>query len=91
MNVAALREVTYVAGKNEEQFYINTHQHSEMGHITIISDPSDIKDCDCAPAWKIIANYIGEGGYQMMLAYAPDRINIGGGVMNQTHLLSNIK
>lgn len=27
----------------------------------------------------------------MMLAYAPDRIIIGGGVMNQTHLLLKIK
>ena len=27
----------------------------------------------------------------MMLAYAPDRIIVGGGVMNQTHLLPKIK
>lgn len=101
--------------------FLNTPQHPEMGHITIIRDPSDAKDSDCPfhtdcfeglasgpaiekrfgpnaknlpadhPAWEIIANYIGQGVYQMMLAYAPDRIIIGGGVMNQTHLLSNIK
>lgn len=139
VNVAALGEATYGAGKNDRTVlyftigtgigggvvinkqFLNTPQHPEMGHITIIRDPSDIKDSDCPfhtdcfeglasgpaiekrfgpnaknlpadhPTWEIIANYIGQGVYQMMLAYAPDRVIIGGGVMNQTHLLSNIK
>lgn len=139
VNVAALGEATYGAGKNDRivlyftigtgigggivinKQFLNTPQHPEMGHITIIRDPSDIKDSDCPfhtdcfeglasgpaiekrfgpkaknlpvdhPTWDIIANYIGQGVYQMMLAYAPDRIIIGGGVMKQTHLLSNIK
>lgn len=43
------------------------------------------------PAWEMEANYIAQGVYQMMLAHAPDRIIIGGGVMNQTQLLPLIK
>jgi len=139
VNVAALGEATYGAGKNDRtvlyftigtgigggvvinQQFLNTPQHPEMGHITIIRDTSDTKPSDCPfhtdcfeglasgpaierrfgpnaknlpadhPTWEIVANYIGQGIYQMMLAYAPDRIIIGGGVMNQTHLLPKIK
>lgn len=139
VNVAALGEATYGAGKNDRtvlyftigtgigggvvinQQFLNTPQHPEMGHITIIRDTSDTKPSDCPfhtdcfeglasgpaierrfgpnaknlpadhPVWDIVANYIGQGIYQMMLAYAPDRIIIGGGVMNQTHLLPKIK
>lgn len=43
------------------------------------------------PAWELEANYIAQGVYQMMLAHAPDRIIIGGGVMKQSQLLSKIK
>lgn len=43
------------------------------------------------PAWELEANYIAQGVYQMMLAHAPDRIIIGGGVMNQPQLLPKIK
>jgi len=139
VNVAALGEATYGAGKNDRtvlyftigtgigggvvinQQFLNTPQHPEMGHITIIRDTSDTKPSDCPfhtdcfeglasgpaierrfgpnakslpadhPTWEIVANYIGQGIYQMMLAYAPDRIIIGGGVMNQNHLLPRIK
>ncbi|WP_313893792.1 ROK family protein [Psychrobacillus sp.] len=43
------------------------------------------------PAWELEANYIAQGVYQMMLAHAPNRIIIGGGVMNQPQLLPKIK
>lgn len=43
------------------------------------------------PAWETEANYIAQGTYQMMLAHAPDRIIIGGGVMKQPQLLPKIK
>ncbi|MFJ7970183.1 ROK family protein [Psychrobacillus sp. NPDC096389] len=42
-------------------------------------------------AWETEANYIAQGVYQMMLAHAPDRIIIGGGVMKQPQLLPKIK
>ncbi|WP_277586502.1 hypothetical protein [Psychrobacillus antarcticus] len=32
---------------NINKQFLNTPQHPEMGHITIIRDTSDIKDSDC--------------------------------------------
>lgn len=43
------------------------------------------------PAWDLEANYIAQGVYPMVLAHAPDRIIIGGGVMNQPQLLPKVK
>ena len=43
------------------------------------------------PVWSLQAYYIAQALVNYTLSFAPDRIILGGGVMNQSHLLEKIK
>lgn len=43
------------------------------------------------PVWELQAYYIAQALVNYTLSFVPDKIILGGGVMNQTHLLSKIR
>ena len=52
--------------------------------------PADTLPAD-HPAWDLEARYLALGLVNLILAYAPQRIILGGGVMNQAHLYPRVR
>ena len=43
------------------------------------------------PAWELEADYLAQGVAMLMMSFSPDRIVLGGGVMEQRHLFALIR
>jgi len=52
--------------------------------------PAEALDAE-HPAWYLEANYLGLGLHNLILSLSPNRIVLGGGVMNQIHLFPLIR
>jgi fructokinase len=58
--------------------------HARLGHALGEAGPAD-------PIWDIEADYLGQLCAQLVLNHSPQRILMGGGVMQQERLLAGIR